>query len=647
MAPFGNRRFFHTGGISRKRAVIFVVASVLIAGRLGSPIRTCLAQEEITSVRDLAVRGTVESLTGDILTIVDADGKLRRLRIQTEASRPIMLTGGSVPLNAPARIRVTGAVHPSALTAGMVIDIEGRLAASGQVDQVTRVVLQPPGSALHGLSLPDGPPSAGQTVNAKISAAIRAINKEIVKAGIPRDVALRRDQLKIDLTGVEKVEVDFGMAGMIRRGDIVSGLTASEVSTGDVVVRTIDVELVGLREDARLGVDDRLRIKYAHLPDEPSGPRDERSRNFLLRTDLSERRTAILLDKLETMLELVSDYYGRPLRQPIQCVVVENPAQWNVGEFPERAIGKIRNGEGMTEYRRIGRQQTAVVYSAANDAVVQHESVHGYCFLVFQTTGPLWYAEGMAEVGRFWEPENAAVHADPAILGFLRDSDPQPIDDILNETSLAGELWKPYAWRWALCHLLVNNPNYATSFHAFSRELMNGYKGLEAESNADAVAAFRMVFGERGRELNFEYRHMLANLNGGLRVDLCAWDWRASHKPLSPGKETQIPIAAQRGWQPVGVRVQPGETYQISASGAWRIDRHGMETSADGMPGSGTGRLVGVLMHDYRLSDEFELGTLTTWTAPAEGDLYLRCREPMAALDDNSGEIEATIKREH
>jgi hypothetical protein len=478
-----------------------------------------------------------------------------------------------------------------------------------------------------------------------VSARIAEHNGETLTVSFPRDDGLRRDQLKIDLAGIEEVGIDLPLAGMIRRGDLVRTLTASEVSTGDVVVRSLEVDLVGRRDDLRLGADDELQIRYAHLPDEPLAPRDERSRNFLLRTDLSERRTAILLDKLETMLELVGDYYGRPLRQPLQCVVVENLAQWDTSGFPSHAVAKIRNGEGTTVYSRIGRQQSAVVWSAATDAVVQHESVHGYCFLVFQATGPLWYAEGMAEVGRFWEPDNPAVNTDPAILGFLRDSDPQPITQILDDARVTGELWKPYAWRWAMCHLLVNNPNYAESWHRFGRKLLGQYDAREPDAVAQASLAFRNAFEEHGRELSFEYQQMLEHLNRGLRVDLTAWDWKTAARPLDAGRNVKVTIAANRGWQATGIRVKPGETFEVNAHGKWRLDGHTPECGPDGLHGGGAGRLVGVLFSDYHLSDEIDLGAEVRWTAQHGGELFLRCREAMAAIADNSGEVDVTIGR--
>lgn len=612
------------------------------------------AQEEITTVRELALQGTVESLNGDQLVVTDADGKARLLKIQREAGQPIMLSGEQIPLNAPAQIRVRGLLSPAALLEGMVVEAECRLTASGQIEQVSRLELKPPGSDPAGIRFADNPPAAGQTAAARVGGRIVALNRNRINIDIPRHPSINKNRLTLSTADIEQVAVDFDLTGLVRPGDIVHSVAAAEVSTGDLVVRRLDVELVGVRDEAGLTVDQQLQLKYAHLPDQPLSPREESSRHFVLRTDLSERRTAILLDKLETMVGLVQEYYGdrqRRLRQPIRCIVVSDLTRWDTREFlnspviarlpdfdpqglVDRSVAKIQAGEGMTVYGRIGRDQTAIVYSADNDGVVQHEAVHGYCFLVFGNTGPLWYAEGMAEVGRYWEPDNIAVNANPAIIGYLRESEPLSMATIINARTIDGELWKAYAWRWVLCHMLAHNPNYSRAFHKLGKQLMT-----------DQPASFESAFGNVADEVSFEYLHFLEHLQTGLRADLCAWDWQKTARPLLPGRTVATRVLANRGWQASGLRVEAGVTYRFLAEGQWQLNPVGNPDGADGEGSNGLGRLVGVIMKDFRLSGEFELGADCTWTAPSDGVLYLRCREPLASIADNTGEMEVRITR--
>lgn len=618
---------------SIRSAAISVSACLLICWAL-SQCREATAQEQINSVRELAIQGTVEACYGDQLLVTDADGKTTRLLIQTDPFKPIMLRGNSIPLNAYAQIRVEGKLVPAALIPGMVVEVDCDLNSRGKVENVQRIRLAPPGSLPGGVAFESDPVGDGDFVPATISGIVKLLTGTKLTLSFPEKPAFRQTSLSLDISGVAEIEFVFDCTGMIRKGDIIRSLAATEVSTGDIVVRNLDVALVGLRTDPCLTVDQQLQIKYAHLPNDPRPFRDERSKHFLLRTDLSEQRTAILLDKLETMAELIGDYYGRRPSQPIQCVVVSNLANWNVAELPERALMKIRAGEGMTAYERIGRQQNTVVFSAANDNVVQHEAVHGFCFLVFDGTGPLWYAEGMAEVGRFWKPGDSAVNADPAIVGYLRGSEKQPAPNIINAATIDGELWKAYAWRWVLCHMLANNPNYAKRFHKF---------GLQAlrDENTD----FEKAFFDVANQVNFEYNHFLDNLDTGLRADLIAWDWKTASKPINAGRSTKTTIQAKRGWQPGGVIVEQGAVYEITADGSWQLDELTTSIDANGAGTSRRGQLVGVLMNDFQLGEEFELGTKAVWTAPASGILYLRCRETMALLADNSGSITVEIDR--
>ena len=36
-----------------------------------------------------------------------------------------------------------------------------------------------------------------------------------------------------------------------------------------------------------------------------------------------------------------------------------------------------------------------------------------------------------------------------------------------------GDCWQNYAWRWALCHLLVNNPNYSATFRKVGLKMLD------------------------------------------------------------------------------------------------------------------------------------------------------------------------------
>jgi len=60
----------------------------------------------------------------------------------------------------------------------------------------------------------------------------------------------------------------------------------------------------------------------------------------------------------------------------------------------------------------------ATVYSCDDHNIVQHEAVHAFCMMALGSTGPTWYSEGMAEMGKYWRPKDVSVNIDPNTISF-------------------------------------------------------------------------------------------------------------------------------------------------------------------------------------------------------------------------------------
>ncbi len=145
------------------------------------------------------------------------------------------------------------------------------------------------------------------------------------------------------------------------------------------------------------------------------------------------------------------------------------------------------------------------------------------------------------------------------------------------------------------------------------------------------------------KELAFEYRFFLQHVDEGYRVDLCSWDWKRKFREPIGEMPMTAHVAAARGWQPTGVFVSPSKRYEYSASGLWQTSKEGDEVTADGAA-DGTGRLDGVVFHDFELSEPFALGTYGSFAPPAEGRLFVRCRDAWNHLADNRGAMTIKIK---
>lgn len=369
-----------------------------------------------------------------------------------------------------------------------------------------------------------------------------------------------------------------------------------------------------------------------------SGPQDYSSKNFLLHTDLSADEAKDLLSRLETMLTIISRYWGRPNRQTIEMYVVKDIAQWPNGVLPERGLDSIRTGGGVTlaTVQTLGGQfvsAKAPVYAIADRGTPQHEAVHAYCYLNFGYTGPVWYSEGMAEMGHYWKEGEKAVRCHEIVAEYIKSSKPKSLNEIINGNETTGDSWQNYAWRWALCHLLANNENYAARFRPLGLDIL-GKKGT----------TFEDVYGNMAQEISFEYLFFLQHLDQGFRCDLCSWDWKAKPKLAKGTLPTTATIEAARGWQSSRALLKKGEEYQFAASGNWKTAKGGEERDADG-DSDGRGKLVACLFEDYELSAPFELGVYGSFTAPADGHLVVRCQDAWNELADNSGKITLKIQQ--
>jgi hypothetical protein len=373
-----------------------------------------------------------------------------------------------------------------------------------------------------------------------------------------------------------------------------------------------------------------------------SGPKLYRSKTFQVYTDLPEEQARELVDRLETMIRLVSGYYGRPCRKTIRMYVVDDFANWpaeDLAKLSPEGLDSIRGEGGLTATRvtavRGGPKLDAdsIVYASSKHGTPMHEAIHAYCGLTFGSTGPVWYSEGMAELGKYWRENDSSVNASPYVIEYLKSNPPKPLKEVINNPlERTGDSWQNYAWRWVICHLLSTNPNYKQRFKPLGIALMTS-----------DTASFDKVYGTQFDEIEFEYRLFLKNLEPGYRCDLTSWDWKSRSRPLTGNARTQARIVAGQGWQPSRARVQAGTTYAVAAEGTWTLGE-GTSVSAAGDE-TGRGRLVGVIFADYTLGEPFEIGDAETFTAPGDGQLFLRCRDAWGRIAENEGTITVRIFR--
>jgi len=385
--------------------------------------------------------------------------------------------------------------------------------------------------------------------------------------------------------------------------------------------------------------------------------------HFWVVSDLPEDEAKELVVRLETMLPLISEYWIPDARRRamvlqkvmIPCVVVKKAENWprEILRAPDReGFMSAQMGGGVTisqslYLRGVAVDATSVVYAAAEHGTPQHEAVHAFCHLTFATTGPTWYAEGMAEMGKYWREGDMAVNADPRIIDYLRKASPRKtLREILAPFQATGDCWENYAWRWVLCHLLTTNPNYSADFRRLGLLYLDKGRIRVEESMREQfwLTDFQNIFGQRWREIEFEYNFLVDHLATGLRADLCAWDWKKKFTPCTSAARTvTVKVLARAGWQPSGLTVAKGQQFEVSTSGTWKTGADSPVLTADGDE-SGRGRLVAVILKNYQLGQPIDLRSEGTLSVPSDGNLYLRSSDKWTELDDNSGAVTVRLK---
>jgi hypothetical protein len=404
---------------------------------------------------------------------------------------------------------------------------------------------------------------------------------------------------------------------------------------------------------------------------DPPRRRTIRTPRFILHTDLSEADARRTLDQMEATIAFAARYWRQESHGQIECYVVHDLEAWPDSAFPNPLvrlwIGGIGGATIGETHGRTRASTRATVFAAARPGIPEHEVVHAYCCQVFGNMGPDWYKEGMAEMAAFGLSKNEGMNCPPYVMLALRNEGRRSIPHIIAGDDIAARIshslaerlrnrqnqWShlrmqewtaedservrrvktTYYWSWALCHLLVHNPNYSDRFRALGVEYMETGDG-----------SFDRMFGELGPELTFEFDQLVRHMAVGYRADLCRWDWTHKFAPLSPAGEATCHIMAGRGYQPSGLTLVAGEHYAFHADGEWQTSASGTACGPDGDV-FGRGRLVAVLVDQYRMGQPFALGSSGTFEAPGGGDLYLRCRDEWHQLDDNQGRLRVRLTR--
>ena len=291
-----------------------------------------------------------------------------------------------------------------------------------------------------------------------------------------------------------------------------------------------------------------------------------------------------------------------------------------------------------------------------------HEGTHGFMNTVLGGCGPSWYMEGMAEMlathqlkeGRLllnYFPKNRDEVPEWGRIRLIRDAvaanRAQSLRAVIEGPRNVDQETEYYAWCWAVAAFLDRHPRYCDRFHEL-------YKHVRDHKFNQYLFD---VFKKDWQELSEEWQLFIAGLEYGYDIDRMVIDFTPG-KPL-PENGAVVSIAADRGWQPSGIRLQSGEKHRLRASGRYQVADKPKIWWCE--PGGVSiryyqGRPLGVLLAAVRpdnpasesqsaLLRPIIVGLGTTFMPEQTGTLMLKINDSAAELDDNAGEIKVDIRR--
>lgn len=296
-----------------------------------------------------------------------------------------------------------------------------------------------------------------------------------------------------------------------------------------------------------------------------------------------------------------------------------------------------------------------------------HECVHCYMTFVPGAVPPVWYMEGMAELfaTHRLRPDGAAefrilptdrddmggwgrIAAIRTLCGEQKSLTIRGVCDLPHEAFFRPQA---YAWCWGLCYFFDAHPRYRERFKELGRHLADGQFSQR----------FHEHFASDERNLTTEWTLFEHQVQNGYDLERAVIEFQPA-KSLAAGERRTVAIQAARGWQDPGLPVEPGEQYEIAATGRftladdakpWISEPQGI--SIEYFNGSPLGRLVACLDRDPAAETDDQpaaswvhvvpIGKSSRWTVPAQGRLLLRLNDAWDSLWDNTGAVEVTIRR--
>jgi hypothetical protein len=291
-----------------------------------------------------------------------------------------------------------------------------------------------------------------------------------------------------------------------------------------------------------------------------------------------------------------------------------------------------------------------------------HEGTHGFMNTRLGGCGPPWYMEGLAELlgTHRWQDGRLTLNYMPAnreevpewgrvriIKDAMADHRGKRLKTVIEFPPTAFLETSTYAWSWASAVLLDRHPRYQSRFHSLYKHVLDG----------DISARFYRLFQPDWQELSEEWQLFVSGMEYGYDIARTAVDFTPG-KALTSSR-ANVTVAADRGWQNSGLRLEGGAKYALRAAGRYQVGQQPQPWWCE--PGGVSiryyqGRPLGILLAAVR-GDHPEKDSLSALLRPVvvglgreltvdhSGTLFFKINHSAAELENNVGELKVEIEQ--
>ncbi len=644
-------------------AVLCVCLSAFLDDSYGQAVRP---------LRPFTASGKIKQVVRNGVLVEDASGRAWQLRLPAENGVVMLSNKQKFQAQKPV-VEISGSLKPESLTEDAPVRVECYVDDRGRVrEPVSEIKWLDKAGFKAGTKLNRKNKNERGELLCLVLGTVERVDPEGFMVKVPKSRVASNGTMAIPLSKEAKVIVKTRDLIRSSEGDRVSRVTGVELSSGDFVITKLEIQLMDdkstgspdgkpdkNRRKPPAAVADNLDSRYQSLSDEPVEPRAISGKLIKMRSDVSDRDAKVLQDETRLLVDWLTAKFRKPVKAPFECYVVGDITRWPDDQFSDEIKGKLTSKLGVTVPQSSNgsaiKPRKATIYSPNNKRMLREQVVHAYLYQAYGSLGPDWLSEGLATLGRQLKQPVNEVSLESSLLAVLRKGrNRQSLKQVIGEEASTenAEAEKPsrrmsekvlkmkaerraaekLAYKWAFCYVLTNNRNYSRKFPEFASGLLTERPG----------ASFSKSYGSVSKQLTFEYDQFTENVSNGYRTDLCAWNWSHRFKKLDKSSTEKIAVQAEMGWQPT-VSVEKGQSYEVAAKGTWRVDGAGTKTDADGVDNKG--KLIAVIMDDYKLSEVIPIGKAGKFRAVTDGQLYMRCDEKWSALSDNAGKLTVFIRQ--